>query len=47
MVGTKWEGLKCEPNSDINLDCYMDSYFSVILKDEDDQDPVCVKSRYG
>ena len=49
LVGTQGQGLTFEPNSDMNMDCYVDADFSGIWKHEDDQDPVCVKSRtfYG
>ena len=39
--------LNFDPNIDMKLDCYVDEMFSGIWKQEDDQDPVCVKSRNG
>ena len=31
----------------MKLDCYVDAYFAVLWKHEDDKDSVCVKSRTG
>ena len=43
LVGTQWQGLTLNPNSDMNMYCYVDAYFAGLLKHEDDQDLVCGK----
>ena len=35
LVGTPGQGLTFDPNSDINLEYYMDEYFSRLFKHED------------
>ena len=45
MVGTQGKGSTFHPNSDMNLDFYVDADFAGLWKHEDDQDHVCVKSR--
>ena len=43
LVVNQRQGLTFYPNSDMNLECYVDADFAGICKHEDDQDPVCVK----
>ena len=45
LAGTKARGLTFVPDPNINLDCYVDADFAGLWNHEDDQDPVCVKSR--
>ena len=40
-------GLRFRKNTDFRLDCYVDANFSDLWHIEDDQEPVCVKSRTG
>jgi hypothetical protein len=59
LVGTQDQGLTFDPNSDLQLDCYVDADLSGLWNHEDDpdlsglwnheddQDPACVKSRTG
>ena len=35
------------PTDDLKLDCYVDADYAGLWNHEDDQDPVCVKSRTG
>jgi hypothetical protein len=44
---TQDQGLSINPNSDLQLDCYVDADFSGVWKHEDNQDTVCEKSRTG
>ncbi|MGH3053412.1 MAG: reverse transcriptase domain-containing protein [Gaiellaceae bacterium] len=44
---TKGRGLRFEPDNQMQLDCYVDADFAGLWNIEDDQDPVCVKSRTG
>jgi hypothetical protein len=39
--------IEFDPHKDMNLDCYVDADFAGLWGSEDDQDPVCVKSRTG
>ena len=41
------QGLLIKPTKDIVLDCYVDADFAGLYGYEDDQDPVCVRSRTG
>jgi hypothetical protein len=45
LAGMKERGLTFSPNPNIKLDCYVDADFAGLWRYEDDQDPVCVKSR--
>jgi len=47
LKGTKDKGLVFKPSAELALDCYVDADFASLWKVEDDQDPVCVKSRTG
>jgi hypothetical protein len=47
LVGTKDRGLTFSPDENLKLDCYVDADFAGLWRYEDDQDPVCVKSRTG
>ncbi len=47
LAGTKTRGLTFSPDPNVKLDCYVDADFAGLWKHEDDQDPVCVKSRTG
>lgn len=41
------QGLVFKVTNDLSLDCYVDASFAGLWNYEDDQDPVCVKSRTG
>jgi len=41
------QGLMFNPTTDITLDCYCDADFAGLWGYEDDQDPICVRSRSG
>ena len=41
------QGLIYKPTTSLNLDCYVDADFDGLWNYEDDQDPVCVRSRTG
>lgn len=47
LKGTKDKGLVFKPSAELTLDCYVDADFAGLWKVENDQDPVCVKSRTG
>jgi hypothetical protein len=47
LAGTRDRGLTFTPDPNIKLDCYVDADFAGLWGYEDDQDPVCVKSRTG
>jgi Reverse transcriptase (RNA-dependent DNA polymerase) len=47
LLRTREEGLILKPTGDLAVDCYVDADFAGLWKREDDQDPVCVKSRSG
>ena len=47
LQGTKDKGLIFTTSADLALDCYADADFAGLWGQEDDQDPVCVKSRTG
>jgi hypothetical protein len=43
LQGTKDKGLIFKP-TDLALDCFVDADFAGLWGQEDDQDPVCMKS---
>ena len=47
FLGVKGNGLTFQPNTILELDLYLDAYFSVLWNYEDNQDTFCVKSRPG
>ena len=47
LKGTSTQGLILRPTAELRLDVHVDSDFAGLWKREDDQDPVCVKSRTG
>jgi histone deacetylase 1/2 len=47
LKGTKEQGLIFSPSGELVVDCYVDSDFAGLWRSEDDQDPICVKSRTG
>jgi hypothetical protein len=47
LKGTSNQGLILRPTAKLRLDVHVDSDFAGLWKREDDQDPVCVKSRTG
>jgi hypothetical protein len=47
LQGTKEKGLIIEPTSNLQVDCYVDADFAGLWNSENDQDPICVKSRTG
>jgi len=47
LQGTKDEGIVFCPTKECAVDCYVDADFAGLWGHEDDQDPVCVKSRTG
>jgi hypothetical protein len=47
LQGVKSNGLTFGPNTDLQLDCYVEADFAGLWNYENDQDPVCVKSRTG
>ena len=47
LKGTLEKGILFKPNSELRLDCYVDADFAGLWKYEDEQDPVCVRSRTG
>jgi len=47
LAGTQDKGLTFKPDKKMKLDCYVDADFAGLWNYEDDQDPVCVKSRTG
>jgi len=47
LQGTRDKGLIFQPTKDMTLDCNSDADFAGLWNYEDDQDPVCVKSRTG
>ncbi len=47
LKGTRDRGLTFRPDTNVKLDCYVDADFAGLWGHEDDQDPVCVKSRTG
>jgi hypothetical protein len=47
LLGTRENGLIMNPTEDMGLDMYADADFAGLWRHEEDQDPVCVKSRTG
>lgn len=47
LKGTETKGMFLEPSPDFVINCYVDADFAGLWKVEDDQDPICVKSRSG
>ena len=47
LKGTADKGIIFEPESTLKLDCYVDADFAGLWRHEDEQDPVCVRSRTG
>jgi Reverse transcriptase (RNA-dependent DNA polymerase) len=47
LQGTMEQGLEFKPTAAMELDMYVDADFAGLWNHEDDQDPVCVKSRTG
>jgi hypothetical protein len=47
LQGTREKGLIFNLEQEMKLDCYVDADFAGLWRYEDDQDPVCVKSRTG
>lgn len=47
LKGTMDQGLEFKPTDAMELDMYVDADFAGLWNHEDDQDPVCVKSRTG
>jgi hypothetical protein len=47
LQGTANQGMKFQPSETMKLDCYVDADFAGLWNHEDNQDPVCVKSRTG
>ena len=47
LQGVQDNGLTFKPNSDLQLNCYVDADFAGLWNYESDQDPVCVRSRTG
>ena len=47
LQGTKDKGIIMKPKENPTLDCYADADFAGLWNIENDQDPVCVKSRTG
>ena len=47
LKGTRDKGLIMSLKGNLNLNCYVDADFAGLYHHEDNQDPVCVKSRTG
>jgi hypothetical protein len=47
LQGTKDKGLEFQLSNELSLDCFVDADFAGLWGQEDDQDPVCAKSRTG
>lgn len=47
LKGTREQGMTFKPDPSMQLNCYVDADFAGLWSVEDDQDPVCVKSRTG
>ena len=47
LQGTKDKGLILNPSNKLQVDCYVDADFAGLWNVEQDQDPLCVKSRTG
>ena len=46
-MGTSEDGMIFQKQEKLELNCYVDAYFAGLWSHEEDQDPVCVKSRTG
>jgi Reverse transcriptase (RNA-dependent DNA polymerase) len=44
---TRHQGIIMEPSGDLAVDCHVDADFAGLWRREDDQSPLCVKSRTG
>ena len=47
LQGAKDKGLILNPSETLQVDCYVDADFAGLWNVEQDQDPLCVKSRTG
>lgn len=47
LIKTRDKGLILSPTGDLAIDCYVDADFAGLWHKENDQDPLCVKSRTG
>ena len=47
LNSTKEKGMFITPKKSLTIDCYVDADFAGLWKAEDDQNPLCVKSRSG
>jgi Reverse transcriptase (RNA-dependent DNA polymerase) len=47
LIRTRTKGLIMSPTGDLAVDCYVDADFAGLWHREDDQNPLCVKSRTG
>jgi hypothetical protein len=47
LLRTRDKGLVLQPSGDIAIDCYVDADFAGLWKQENNQNPLCVKSRTG
>jgi Reverse transcriptase (RNA-dependent DNA polymerase) len=47
LIGSKDKGLIMNPTDDLAIDCHVDADFAGLFGAEDDQDPLCAKSRSG
>ena len=47
LNSTKDKGMTLRPNNNLTIDCFVDADFAGLWKAEDDQNPLCVKSRTG
>ena len=47
LNGTRTGGMTLQPTGDLQVDCYVDADFAGLWNVEDDQNPLCVKSRSG
>ena len=47
LRGSKHKGLVLSPSDKLQVDCYVDADFAGLWNVEQDQDPLCVKSRAG
>jgi hypothetical protein len=47
LNSTKDKGMTLRPNYNLTIDCFVDADFAGLWKAEDDQNPLCVKSRTG
>ena len=47
LKATETKGLIMKPTKILTLDCYVDADFTGLYGQEDNQDPICVKSRTG